>query len=76
VAEEAAPHGGFGDAVARLLRENGLASVPFSHAALPDVFIEHGTQLSLRRSVGLDGPGLVERVLKLVGKTSREGVSS
>ncbi|RYG24738.1 1-deoxy-D-xylulose-5-phosphate synthase [bacterium] len=75
VAEEAAPHGGFGDAVAKLLRENGLASLPFAHAALPDAFIEHGSQPSLRRSVGLDAPGLVSRVLQLVGQPSREGVS-
>ncbi len=67
VAEEAAPHGGFGSAVATLLRENGLGSLPFAHAALPDAFIEHGSQPSLRKAAGLDAAGLEQRVMKLMG---------
>ena len=68
VAEEAAPSGGFGDAVATLLREAGLGGLPFAHAALPDAFVEHGSQASLRRGVGLDADGLVARVQALLGR--------
>ena len=66
VAEEAAPHGGFGDAVATLLRENGLGGIPFAHAALPDAFVEHGSQASLRHQTGLDADGLLEKSLELM----------
>ncbi len=69
VAEEAAPHGGFGDAVAALLRENGLGGLPFAHAALPDAFVEHGSQASLRKAAGLDAEGLAGRTRELVGRT-------
>ena len=69
VAEEAAPHGGFGDAVATLLRENGMGGVPFTHASLPDAFIEHGSQPSLRHGVGLDAEGLVAKALAVLGRT-------
>ena len=75
VAEEAAPHGGFGDAVAALLRENGLGGLPFAHAALPDAFVEHGTQASLRHAVGLDAEGLLAKATRLLG-LSREGARS
>ena len=69
VAEEAAPHGGFGDAVATLLRESGLGGLPFAHAALPDAFVEHGSQASLRKAAGLDADGLTKRALTLLGKS-------
>lgn len=68
VAEEAAPHGGFGDSVATLLREHGLAGLPFVHAALPDAFIEHGSQASLRKRVGLDATSLADRARVLLGR--------
>ena len=71
VAEEAAPHGGFGDAVATLLRENGLGGLPFAHAALPDAFIEHGSQASLRHAVGLDAEGLASRALGVLDRSAR-----
>ena len=67
VSEEAAPHGGLGDAVATLLREHGLSSLPFAHAALPDAFVEHASQASLRKSVGLDAASLVAKALGIVG---------
>jgi len=70
VAEEAAPHGGFGDAVACLLRENGLAGLPFAHAALPDAFIEHGSQASLRKTAKLDAEGLAGRVSELFARSA------
>lgn len=65
VAEEAAPHGGFGAAVATLLRENGLGHLPFAHAALPDAFIEHGSQASLRKAAGLNAESLVYKATQL-----------
>ncbi len=70
VAEEAVPSGGFGDAVATLLRENGLGGVPFAHASLPDAFIEHGTQASLRQGAGLDARSLAKLAERLVGTRS------
>ncbi len=71
VAEEAAPHGGFGDAVATLLRENGLGGLPFAHAALPDAFVEHGSQASLRKAVGIDADGLTAHALGLLGRRAK-----
>ena len=68
VAEEAAPHGGFGDSVATLLRENGMGGLPFAHAALPDAFVEHGSQPSLRHQVGLDADGLLGRASELLAR--------
>lgn len=71
VSEEAAPHGGFGDAVAAALREAGLGGLPFAHAALPDAFVEHASQPSLRRQVGLDAEGLTACVMALLRGKAR-----
>lgn len=70
VAEEAVPSGGFGDAVATLLRENGLGGLPFAHASLPDAFVEHGTQASLRHAVGLDAEGLLAQAETILDRTT------
>ncbi|NUQ69437.1 MAG: 1-deoxy-D-xylulose-5-phosphate synthase [Chthonomonadales bacterium] len=48
VAEENTCIGGFGDAVREVLMRAALSDVTVRHMALPDRFVEHGTQATLR----------------------------
>ncbi len=50
--EENVKNGGFGEAVASYMIENGI-NVPIKIFALPDTFIEHGDQPTLREKYGL-----------------------
>lgn len=67
--EENSKRGGFGEAVRDLLTDSGIKA-PVHIMALPDAFIEHGTQPILRESVGLDAEGIakVARQLAAVSK--------
>lgn len=53
VAEENVATGGFGEAVVRLLQLHHLADIPVIVMALPDRFVEHGSQKELAEEVGL-----------------------
>ncbi len=70
IAEENAAPGGFGEAVSRLLRENGLSDVPIETLALPDRFVEHGSQGELLEEVGLTPAKIVERAASLTSQRS------
>lgn len=59
VAEENVEAGGFGEAV---VRRTGKGAV----AALPDAFVQHGSQSELRRICMLDAGSLAERVRRLL----------
>lgn len=65
VAEENVKTGGIGEQVAAALAADGIAC---EVAALPDHFVEHGSQARLRQDVGLDAAGIAGRVLVLLGK--------
>lgn len=67
VAEENVLPGGFGEAVRRLLYDNGLQDVKMSLHALPDRFIEHGSQSDLLREAGLTVSHFVAAAKSLVG---------
>jgi 1-deoxy-D-xylulose-5-phosphate synthase len=67
VAEENVLPGGFGEAVRRLLYDNGLQDVKISLHALPDRFIEHGSQSDLLREAGLTVSNFVAAAKSLVG---------
>ena len=54
--------GGFGDAVREALEGD---NVPVRTIALPDSFVEHGTQAKLRDKVGLSAAKIAERVKEL-----------
>jgi len=63
--EENSLYGGLGSAVAELLLENGL-SVKFKRIALPDKFVEHGDQKTLREMYGLSEKALYDSVKSLL----------
>lgn len=60
--EENVAKGGFGEQVRAELADL-LPMVRHTLLAVPDAFIEHGSQASLRRQCGLDADGIIERVL-------------
>jgi len=60
--EENVASGGFGEQVRSALSDL-LPGVRHTLLAVPDAFIEHGSQALLRRQCGLDAEGIVERVL-------------
>lgn len=65
--EENVRTGGFGQQVLDLLATQGLGGIPCRILALPDRFVEHGTQQILRSECGLDAPNVVATVRALVG---------
>ncbi|MBX7131936.1 MAG: 1-deoxy-D-xylulose-5-phosphate synthase [Fimbriimonadaceae bacterium] len=66
--EENVQAGGFGQQVRDILHAHGLGHVPHTILALPDAFVEHGTQPILRASVGLDAAGIVGAATALLGQ--------
>ncbi len=64
--EENTASGGFGEAVHRGLQELGLAHLPHTVIALPDHFVEHGSQSLIRRDCGLTAENIVTQALSLV----------
>lgn len=65
--EENVRTGGFGQQVCDVLNTAGLASVKLKIMALPDKFVEHGSQSIIRKDCGLDKDSLVAEVLTMVG---------
>ncbi len=60
-AEENSLQGGFGASVLELLSDAGL-SVPVMRIGIPDDFVGQGTQAELRRQLGLDSLGIIEKI--------------
>ncbi|WP_232227881.1 1-deoxy-D-xylulose-5-phosphate synthase [Hippea sp. KM1] len=63
--EENVKLGGFGEAVASFFMENGMG-VRFKSFALPDLFIEHGSQEILRDKYGLSVEEISKGVLDIL----------
>jgi 1-deoxy-D-xylulose-5-phosphate synthase len=59
--------GGFGSGVMEMLSEEGL-TVPVKRLGIPDIFLPHGSQGSLRKSIGIDKEG-IKKSIKLWLKT-------
>jgi len=59
--EENTTIGGFGSAVSEALAKAGV-TVPMTHMGLPDAFMPHGSQASLRKKAGLDKEGIKEAI--------------
>ncbi len=55
--------GGFGSAILELFEEADVRGIDVRRIGLPDVFIEHGAQKTLRHQHGLDPDGIAQRVL-------------
>ena len=60
-AEENAAIGGFGSGVMELLSEEGL-TVPVKRLGIPDLFLPHGSQKTLRATTNLDSEGIKKAV--------------
>ena len=60
--EEHAINGGFGSAVLELLAARGRR-LPVELIGVPDEFVEHGKQNSIRAELALDGAGIARRAL-------------
>jgi 1-deoxy-D-xylulose-5-phosphate synthase len=62
--EENVLHGGFGAAVLELFMREGI-QVQVSCLAIPDVFLDHASQESLRAKAGITAQDIVETALEL-----------
>ena len=66
--EENAAAGGFGSAVIEELSKHRIDGLKVKIIAIPDTFIEQGSQLRLRKKFGLDAEGIAKEALALAGK--------
>lgn len=66
VVEEGQKIGGFGMMLQSWLMEQGLGSIPTRVLAIPDHFVEHGSQPIIRGELGLDAAGIAEAIRALV----------
>jgi 1-deoxy-D-xylulose-5-phosphate synthase len=55
--------GGFGAAVAEVLADEGVET-PLVRLGIPDQFLPHGKREALLAELGLDAPGIADRVRK------------
>jgi 1-deoxy-D-xylulose-5-phosphate synthase len=62
-AEENVLAGGFGAAVAEVLADEGVET-PLVRLGIPDQFLPHGKRETLLAELGLDAPGIADRVRK------------
>jgi len=65
--EDNARKGGFGSGVLELLASRGL-TIPCRILGIPDRFLEHGDQETLRRLARIDAPSIITAAIELVGK--------
>lgn len=63
IAEENVARGGLGSAVLLALASEGIEPRRFEEIAMPDQFVEHGSQSILRAKYGLTADAIVQRVL-------------
>ncbi len=73
--EEHALLGGFGSAVLECLEAAGVTGVKSLRIGLPDSYIEHGTQATLRKKYGLDADGIYGKVKEFVEKSRLKAVT-
>ena len=67
--EENVRLGGFGSAVLECLSDQGITGFSIECLAIPDTFIEHGSQKTLRAKYGIDAAAIVETANHLVRNT-------
>jgi 1-deoxy-D-xylulose-5-phosphate synthase len=66
VVEENIRQGGLGGAVLELFNDLGVDMVRVRRIGLPDKFVEHGSQETLRREYGLDKTGIIQEARDLI----------
>ena len=54
--------GGFGSAVLECLEQNGIGGINAKRLGIPDEFVEHGSQETLRDKYGLNEQGIYASV--------------
>jgi len=64
--EENAVTGGFGDSVLRVLHDHEITGFTYKQLAIPDAFVEHGTQAILREECGLTSEAVRKAAIDLV----------
>ena len=69
--EDSGRVGGFGDAVARLLREEGVA-VPVKTFGIPQRFLAHGTRDEVLDEIGLAPQHLARQITEAVARLDQE----
>ena len=67
--EENARTGGFGQQVRDALSQTTASHVPLEIVALPDAFVEHGTQPIIRAEAGLSTDAVLQKVLARLGNS-------
>jgi 1-deoxy-D-xylulose-5-phosphate synthase len=72
--EENSLIGGFGSAVLECLSDNGI-SVKVCRLGLPDRFVKHGSQETLKKHVGLDVPSVVKAVRSMTKSKGGKSIS-
>jgi 1-deoxy-D-xylulose-5-phosphate synthase len=65
--EENVLAGGFGSAVLEYLNEKGRTDLRVKRLGIDDVFVEHGSQRTLRNACGIDAEGIARAVALLCG---------
>ena len=68
--EENVLPGGFGSAVLELLAENYVKGVQIKRLGIPDEFVDHATQVQLRRKYGIDEEGIVRAIKEMLVVTT------
>jgi len=63
--EENTLSGGFGNSVVDLLQQLGISDIKVKVIAIPDEFVEQGSQAQLRAHYGLDAEGIARQALEL-----------
>jgi 1-deoxy-D-xylulose-5-phosphate synthase len=74
--EEHALQGGFGSAVLECLDAGAMNSIKTLRIGLPDMYIEHGPQKTLRQKYGLDSEGIYASIKEFVERSRLKAVAS
>ncbi len=64
--EENVKSGGFGSSVLELLAQKGLYTCKVKLLGLPDKFVEHGDQATLRKLCKIDTPAIIKATIELL----------
>jgi 1-deoxy-D-xylulose-5-phosphate synthase len=70
--EENVRDGGFGSAVLECLSDLGVVGYSMRRLGIPDIFIEHGPQNTLRSKYGIDAPAIVATALEVMNIPRRK----
>jgi len=71
--EEGCVMGGFGSAVAEALLDAGIM-VPITRIGVPDKLVDHATPEQSMQSLGLTGPQIADRILKIMQPAPQESL--